>query len=119
MPPVKTKCRVLTGEELQMMYFSDFNKSTALSPSKNENCRFLRRYIKRIMGKSDVLEKQIKGDYLSLGCSRGSLNTYLKKSKIKSNKNVHVLAVLGIIIVTTIAYFSFRSIGKRIYGADQ
>jgi len=105
----KQRCRILTEKQLNDMYSMDLNSSITLGHRKNDQCRFLRRYIRRVSGLSKKLEQQIRADYNAMGCSKGKLTNYLEKKTGAKRDNTAVFAAVGIIVVVGILVYMIKS----------
>ena len=105
----KQRCRILTEKQLNEMYSMDLNSSITSGYRKQDQCRFLRRYIRRVSGLSKKLELQIKADYKAMGCSRGKLTNYLEKKTGAKRDNTAVFSAIIIISVVGFLVFLIRS----------
>ena len=113
----RKECRIMSEKQLRELYSIDLNSNIALNNKKKEQCKFLRKYLKRTAGMSDKLEKQIKADYVAMGCSNKKMQDYLHKDmkKHKGNNLVFsamiILAIIGGLVILFqkgIIKFSFQ-----------
>ena len=101
----RKECRIMSEKQLRELYSIDLNSNMARVNKKKEQCRFLRRYFKRVSGMSKKLEEQIKSDYVAMGCSNKKMEDYLKKDmkKHKGNNLVFsgmiILGILGLLVI--------------------
>ena len=101
----RKECRIMSEKQLRELYSIDLNSNMALNNKKKEQCRFLRRYLKRVSGMSKKLESQIKSDYVAMGCSNKKMEDYLNKDmkKHKGNNLVFsamiILGIIGLLVV--------------------
>jgi hypothetical protein len=103
---VKQKeCRIMSEKQLRDLYSIDLNSNMAIQNKKREQCKFLRKYLKRVSGMSKKLEQQIKSDYIAMGCSNKKMDDYLKKDMQKHKGNnlvfsaMMILGIIGIIVL--------------------
>jgi len=101
----RKECRVMSEKQLKEMYSIDLNSNIALNNKKKYQCRFLRKYLKRVSGMSKKLDSQIKSDYVAMGCSKKKMSKHLVKDikKHEGNNLVYaamiILGVIGLLVV--------------------
>jgi hypothetical protein len=104
----KKECRIMSEQQLRDLYSIDLNSNMALKNKKKEQCKFLRKYLKRVSGMSKKLESQIKSDYVAMGCSNNKMEDYLQKDMKKHKGNNLVFSAMGILGTILIIVLLFQ-----------
>ena len=98
-------CKNITRKELKEIYKKDLKKLISKSKSVDEQCLYLRKYIKS--AQSNRLRRVIINDYRGLGCSVRKIKKYINKAKKKeepytqsfsyTTEIIIILVVIGVV----------------------
>ena len=106
-------CKNISRNELKEIYKKDLKNLISQSKGVDEQCKYLRTYIKE--SQSNKLRRIIINDYRKLGCSVRKIKKYINKAKKKEDEEPYTkpisyiteILIVLIIIALMIGVYTF------------